>query len=375
MMGAKARRFTPVSALSLDELVPSDHFYRHLDRILDLSFIRDLVLDCYAAGLGRPSIDPVVFFKLQLVMFFDGIRSERQLLQLAADRLSVRWFLGYNLDEPLPDHSSLTRFRARYGLDVFRRFFEVIVEQCHRAGLVWGRDLYIDATQVQADAAMDSLTARFAVEAREALQALRAQQAVEAHLADLFPEEPGGAVSEAGAEEEEAPETREARQEPAPGADVPSLPTFRAGEAGVAAGASVEAAPLPAPTPLPMPIVLSEPLRAEFAAASAARHDWIAQGGRQQRAVHGYYQRTADFRISTTDPDATPMRLKGGGTHLGYQTHYVVDGGRRRIILAVLVTPGRGDGEPADAGPALARLFPVAPPAAAGDRRHDLWHR
>jgi transposase len=141
MMGAKARRFTPVSALSLDELVPSDHFYRHLDRILDLSFIRDLVLDCYAAGLGRPSIDPVVFFKLQLVMFFDGIRSERQLLQLAADRLSVRWFLGYNLDEPLPDRSSLTRIRARYGLDVFRRFFEVLVEQCHRAGLVWGRDL------------------------------------------------------------------------------------------------------------------------------------------------------------------------------------------------------------------------------------------
>ncbi len=56
--------------------------------------------------------------------------------------------------------------------------------------------------------------------------------------------------------------------------------------------------------------------------------------------MHGYYQRTADFRISTTDPDATPMRLKGGGTHLGYQTHYVVDGGKRRIILGVLVTPG-----------------------------------
>ncbi len=74
--------------------------------------------------------------------------------------------------------------------------------------------------------------------------------------------------------------------------------------------------------------------------ANAARHDWIAQEGRQQRTVHGVYQRTADFRISTTDADATPMRLKGGGTHLGYQTHYVVDGGKRRIILGVLVTPG-----------------------------------
>ncbi len=60
----------------------------------------------------------------------------------------------------------------------------------------------------------------------------------------------------------------------------------------------------------------------------------------QQREVHGRYQRTADFRLSTTDPDATPLRLKGGGTHLGYQTHYVVDGGKRQIILGVLVAPG-----------------------------------
>jgi hypothetical protein len=73
MMGTKARVFTPITALSLDKLVPADHFYRHLDRVLDLSFVRDLVLDCYAVGIGRPSVDPVVFFRLQLVMFFEGI--------------------------------------------------------------------------------------------------------------------------------------------------------------------------------------------------------------------------------------------------------------------------------------------------------------
>jgi transposase len=84
--------------------------------------VRDLVEDSYA-GSGRPSVDPVVFFKLALVMFFEGLRSERQLLRLAADRLSVRWYHGYNLDESLPDHSSLTRIRLRYGLEVFRRFF------------------------------------------------------------------------------------------------------------------------------------------------------------------------------------------------------------------------------------------------------------
>ena len=150
MMGTQARLFTPISISSLDELVPADHFYRQLDRILDLTFVRELVQATYAE-MGRPSIDPVVFFKLHLVMFFEGIRSERQLVRLAADRLSVRWYLGYNLDEALPDHSSLTRIRARYGLEVFRRFFEAIVEQCQQAGLVWGRELYFDATQVQAN--------------------------------------------------------------------------------------------------------------------------------------------------------------------------------------------------------------------------------
>ena len=63
------------------------------------------------------------------MLFFDGMRSERQLIALAADRLSVRWFVGYNLDEPLPDHSSLTRIRERYGVELFQRFFEAIVDQ------------------------------------------------------------------------------------------------------------------------------------------------------------------------------------------------------------------------------------------------------
>ena len=229
-------------------------------------------------------------------MFFEGVRSERLLMRLAADRLSVRWYLGYNLDEPLPDHSSLTRIRLRYGLEVFRRFFEAIVEQCQQAGLVWGHELYFDATQVQADAALDSLTARFAVEACAPVQA---------HLSGLFPEETSPQVPL-------VPPTQEHS------APAPALP----------------------PSPTPLPVKLSDGLWEDLAATNAARHDWIAKEGQQQREVHGIYQRTADVRISTTDPDATPMRLKGGGTHLGYQTHYVVDGGKARIIVGVLVTPG-----------------------------------
>ncbi|MFL6059369.1 MAG: transposase, partial [Rubrobacteraceae bacterium] len=142
MMGFKDRSFAPLPTdLSLEELVPRDNFYRRLEAELDLSFVRDLVRPLYASG-GRPSVDPVVFFKLQLVMFFEGIRSERRLVEVAADRLSVRWYLGYDLFEPLPDHSSLTRIRERYGLGVFRGFFEKVVEMCAEAGLVRGKELY-----------------------------------------------------------------------------------------------------------------------------------------------------------------------------------------------------------------------------------------
>ena len=86
MMGTKARVFSPLPPVSLEDLVPPDHFYRHLERALDLGFVRDLVKDAYA-GTGRPSVDPIVFFKLQLVLFFEGLRSERQLMRVVADRL------------------------------------------------------------------------------------------------------------------------------------------------------------------------------------------------------------------------------------------------------------------------------------------------
>jgi transposase len=128
MMGTKVRSFAALPReLSLEDLVPEENFYRRLEARLDLSFVRELVAPLYAEG-GRPSVDPAVFFKLQLVMFFEGLRSERELMKVAADRLSLRWYLGYDLFEPLADHSSLTRIRERFGTEIFRRFFERIVE-------------------------------------------------------------------------------------------------------------------------------------------------------------------------------------------------------------------------------------------------------
>ena len=285
MLGpVKARYLDQPVTVALDSLVPADHFYRHLEAALDLSFIRDWVVDLYASA-GRPSIDPVVFFKLQLVLYLEGRRSERQLMRLAGDRLSVRWYLGYGLDEPLPDHSTLTRIRERYGLEIFRRFFDAIVEQCVKAGLVWGKEPYFDATKVQANASLDSVKPRFAVDE---------------HLRNLCEEtdEESQESNNKQSEHEQTPEN-------------------------------------------PAPEQLRKDVPLDLAEHNSSRHDWVAAGGQPQREVrrHGYH-RVADDVMSTTDPDATTMRTPDGSLHLGYQDAHVTDGGRARIIMNVLVTPG-----------------------------------
>jgi transposase len=284
MMGIKQRNFRPLpESISLEDLVPKDNFYRRLEAAVDLSFVRELVRPLYAKG-GRPSVDPVVFFRLQLVMFFENIRSERQLMEVAADRLSVRWYLGYDLNEPLPDHSSFTRIRERYGLEVFRRFFERIVQECFEAGLVWGEELYFDSTKVEANADVDSL---------------RSRSIAENHLKELFEE------TTSGSEEIEDFVTAHLS------------PDAWATDALSTAG--------------------DDRLKENNAQKSK---DWVSRDGRQDRSfISGPRKRTADRLISTTDPDATPMRVSGGETKLGYQAHYVVDGGKARVILNVLVTP------------------------------------
>ncbi len=207
-------------------------------------------------------------------MFFEGIRSERLLMRVAADRLSIRWYLGYDLHESLPDHSSLTRIRERYGLEIFRRFFDEVVERCIEAGLVWGRELYFDATKVDANASLDSMAPRFAVEA---------------HLGELFPK----------------------------------------------GTATVEATPGPELLQTDLP----EDILAELSEKNAGRHDWIAEGGRQNRAeTRGEYRRISDYRANRTDPDASVMQTKDG-PHPGYEVHYAVDGGKARIILQALIAP------------------------------------
>ena len=115
-------------ACPLRDLVPDDHILKRVDRVLDLSWLAGEVGSLYAAGQGRPSIDPEVAVRLMLAGFFEGIVHDRKLLRQAEVNVAIRWFCGYGLDEALPDHSSLTRIRQRWGAARFRRIFERTVQ-------------------------------------------------------------------------------------------------------------------------------------------------------------------------------------------------------------------------------------------------------
>jgi len=179
MLGAKAKCLQAHAEVSLEDLVPTDNFYRQLEAKLDLSFVRELVRECYCSGIGRPSIDPIAFFKLQLIMFFEGIRSERQLMEMVHLHLAHRWYIGYDLSERVPDHSSLSKIRDRYGLEVFQRFFEQMVQCCVEAGLVWGQEVYFDGTRVRANADIDRQVPRFYWDAQQHVQTLFSQTTVQ----------------------------------------------------------------------------------------------------------------------------------------------------------------------------------------------------
>jgi hypothetical protein len=107
-----------------------------------------------------------------LIAFFDGIRSERKLMETVNLTLAHRWFIGYDLDEPVTNPSSLSEIRKRYGLEAFQLFFEHTVELCIEAGLVWGEELYFDSTKVQANASINGMIDRTEFEAQQHLNQL-----------------------------------------------------------------------------------------------------------------------------------------------------------------------------------------------------------
>lgn len=162
---------------SLGQLVPEDHVLARVDRVLDLSWLRDEVAELYCAGNGRPGIDPEVAVRLMLAGLLLGIVHDRKLLREAQVNLAIRWFIGYGLHERLPDHSSLTRIRQRWGEARFRRIFQRTVAACLDARIATAEVVHIDASLIRADVSWESLTERHV---QEVLRENRSTEEIEA---------------------------------------------------------------------------------------------------------------------------------------------------------------------------------------------------
>jgi len=136
---------------SLESFIPEDHPLRRLNRVLDLSFVHGAVREHYCQDNGRPSIDPEVIIRLFLIQAIDSIPHVRELMRQVQVNMAYRWFIGYSVDEKLPDHSTLSKALDRFGDTVFNELFKRSIVQCKASGLIEGKVLHVDATTIRAD--------------------------------------------------------------------------------------------------------------------------------------------------------------------------------------------------------------------------------
>ena len=141
---------------SLDEMVPEDNFYRKVNENLSLGFLYKATRSYYGS-CGQDSIDPVVFFKILMVGYLNNINSDRALMRFCSNCLDVRLFLGYDINESLPFHSTISRTRALFGEELFLELFRKVLGLCVGKGMVRGKRMAVDAAFIKANASMDSL--------------------------------------------------------------------------------------------------------------------------------------------------------------------------------------------------------------------------
>jgi transposase len=142
--------------VNLEKRVRLDHPLRRVAQKVDFTFVRAEVAGLYGDN-GNESVDPAVLMKMMFLLFYDNVASERELMNVMPERLDYLWFLGYGLDDVIPNHSVLSKARRRWGKDVFQRLFVHTIEQCVAAGLVAGDKLHVDASLIAANASKDSV--------------------------------------------------------------------------------------------------------------------------------------------------------------------------------------------------------------------------
>jgi len=142
--------------INIDKRVRCNHPLRRVKQLIDFDFAYNEVKDRYGTN-GNVSVSPPVILKLMLLLIFYNVRSERELMDTLPERIDWLWFLGYDLDSEIPNHSVLSKARKKWGVEIFQSFFERIVVQCVEAGLVYGRKIFVDSSLVDANASNNSV--------------------------------------------------------------------------------------------------------------------------------------------------------------------------------------------------------------------------
>jgi transposase len=145
-----------ITGFNLDKRIPENHILRKISETIDFDFIYREVKHTYGAK-GNVSVPPPVILKLMLLLFLFNVRSERELMTTLPLRLDWLWFLGYDIEDDIPNHSVLSKARTRWGVHAFKRFFDIILQQCVEAGLIDGDKAFIDSSLVDADASNNSV--------------------------------------------------------------------------------------------------------------------------------------------------------------------------------------------------------------------------
>jgi transposase len=292
MMGRHDPQQFLYCVLDLESRIPDSHPLRQIKRLIDFSFVRPEVAPFYGYN-GNESVDPVIVLKMMLLLFLDNIPSERELMRQLGYRLDYLWFLDMDPNQAVPDHSVLSKARARWGSRVFQRLFTRIVQQCVEAGLVDGDKLHMDASMVDANASKNSVQ-------KGSPQLIAAIQLMYRQQEQKLDEKPG------------RPGKRRPRSGQSQNAHQPSTP---------AAPASHAADLPPASSPQAADAVPSPPSSAAVKATAKPKVN--------------------DTCLSSTDPDAAIASHAPNcksGPRPRYMSHRAVDD-RVGVITAVISTP------------------------------------
>jgi len=173
MQGKKLYQEKLFTNFQLSQRIPSDNFYRRLKQAINLDFLYKDTKKFYGS-CGQKSIDPVVFFKLCLVGYLENIISHRKLVEFCSMRLDILYFLGYDIDDEFPWHSTISRTKQLFPESIFEQVFERILSMCIDKGMVSGHTQAIDSAFIKANASMDSLELKVPKETlEEHLQKIR----------------------------------------------------------------------------------------------------------------------------------------------------------------------------------------------------------